>query len=160
MPIIRDPYVLEALDPGNTGTITEFAQGSIVFKGWCSDSPLGAAYQRIYLTPDLSEFIDVLAIDILGNALSGSAAPAPRVIWVKDTALIRHTRNESLTQQSSFLNGPITGGSLQNAVAQVGGGLVLMAVTLLRNVLGPQNPAGSISGFGCGGTGGNNVTCS
>ncbi len=76
-----------------------------------------AGYKRLYLTPELNEYVEFRTEDVVHtqsvatdrNPLGGS------VVWLKRDAEIQHTRTESRDVKAEFLQGDITTAFLARA---------------------------------------------
>ncbi len=78
---------------------------------------------RLYLNPELSEYVEVAEADIVhSQANSGDPnAMAGTSLWVRRGASLQHTRVESRQVEAEFLQGDITGSMLAGQTARAPG---------------------------------------
>jgi hypothetical protein len=105
-------------------------QDLVVFMGILGDSPTkGAAYQRLYLTIQLNEYIEfpvsklVCVLDTFGTTMQTA------IIWLRRDATIEHHAMETVDLQRGFLQGSVLGSynsqplaPRQGMTAMTGGG--------------------------------------
>jgi hypothetical protein len=77
-------------------------------------------YVRLYLTPDLNEYLEIREEDIVHTqALATEQNPlGGHAVWMRRDATVQHTRTMSRQVQAEFLQGNITAGYLAGAGAQ------------------------------------------
>lgn len=97
-----DPFVDELLD------FAKASSGLATLVGSLSDSPRGDEYWRIYLTPQLDEYVDVRKTDVKLRPIPNDTSPLRRVTaWMPADADVYYTRVDSQSMQASFLEGEI-----------------------------------------------------
>jgi hypothetical protein len=85
-------------------------QDLVVFIGILSDSPKGPAYQRLYLTIQLNDYIEfpvnklVSVLDAFGTTMQ------VQLIWLQRDAQVEHVFMETVDLHRGFLQGNIAGG--------------------------------------------------
>ena len=78
--------------------------------GYLGESDLDG-YCRLYLTPELNEYIEILKDDVQYSQKinSESASLGTTILWINQNAKLKHTKTISKQQaQQEFLQGPIT----------------------------------------------------
>ena len=98
-----DPFVAKLLEHA------EASAGLATQVGFLGDSPRGHEYWRIYLTPQLDEYVDVHKTDVAGiRPIPNDTSPLRRVaVWMLSDADVYYTRVDSRRLQASFLQGEI-----------------------------------------------------
>lgn len=89
-------------------------------------------YWRLYLTPELNEYIEFSAQDVVhSQRIDPSQSPlGGTVVWLRREANLTHSRSMSGETQADFLQGSITAAYLRGTRA--GASLGLRAFELLR----------------------------
>jgi hypothetical protein len=72
---------------------------------------------RLYLNPELNEYVEIAEEDVLRTeSLKTEANPlGGTLVWVRRSATLEHTRITTRQTQADFLRGDITGRVLSNA---------------------------------------------
>lgn len=110
------------------------AGGLTVLVGYPTESDRGDVYRRLYLTPDLSAYVDILTDDIVSTLrLPTTQYPlGETVVWIKRDAQLRYTHTSTISRQiqAGFLHGEIASAYLPqsssfalSAAAGPGGGI-------------------------------------
>jgi hypothetical protein len=83
-------------------------------------------FWRLYLTPGLSEYVEIAAADIVSSeSLTTPEKPlAGTLLWVKRSAQLQHTRSESRQIQAEFLQGGIVSEFLPGTGISVAGPVI------------------------------------
>lgn len=69
-------------------------------------------YWRLYLTPDLGEYVEFAAEDLVHCKRIEATALERAIVWIKAGARLRHTRTTVAQAQGEFLKGDIASGYL------------------------------------------------
>lgn len=87
------------------------ASGLTVLIGYPTESDRGGGYRRLYLTLDLSAYVDIPSADVVGTQpLPAEQFPlGETVVWVKRDAQLHYTQAAPVSQQvqADFLHGEI-----------------------------------------------------
>jgi hypothetical protein len=88
-------------DPANPPDVT-------VIKGFLGESHR-PGYWRLYLSPDLKSYVEIVESDILHSqeVSENQSALGGTLLWVKKGASLEHTRTVSKQVQAEFLSGDV-----------------------------------------------------